>query len=183
MPKNALRAEKERYINSLKTQLEDGVLFYVQYDDKEKQSVKSKRQWISDEKKQKQVLQYLHDDSAGGCHFGRDKTRDKVSRRYFWHGQFDDIDEYIKTCDKCKKVCIPHTMRIVIIVTFHHFHADKSQVPEVSIRVEAYPNYHHMGSNRHRSDRTLNLHYIVNYGVIMCHRQHGMIVMTICLLT
>ena len=31
--------------------LEDGVLFYVQYDDEEKQSVKSKRQWISDEKK------------------------------------------------------------------------------------------------------------------------------------
>ena len=91
-------------------QLEDGVLFYVQYDDKDKQSVKSKRQWISDKKKQKQVLQYLHDDSAGGCHFGRDKTRDKVSRRYFWHAQFDDIDEYIKTCDKCQKVCIPNTI-------------------------------------------------------------------------
>ena len=29
-------------------------------DDKEQQNVKSKRQWISDEKKQKQVLQSLH---------------------------------------------------------------------------------------------------------------------------
>ena len=55
-------------------------------------------------KKQKQVLQSLHDDPAGGCHFGRDKTRDKVSSRYFWHGQCDDVDEYIKTCDKCQKV-------------------------------------------------------------------------------
>ena len=90
--------------------LEDGVPIYVQYDDKEKQSVKSKRQWISDEKKQKQVLQYLHDDSAGGCHFGQDKTRDKVSRRYFWHGQVEDIDEYIKTCDKCQKVYASHTL-------------------------------------------------------------------------
>ena len=77
--------------------LEDGVLFYLQYNDKEKLSVKSKRQWIGD----KQILQSLHDDSAGGCHFGRDKTRDKVASRYFWHGQYDDVDYYIKTCEKC----------------------------------------------------------------------------------
>ena len=39
--------------------LEDGVLFYVQYDYKEKQSVKSKRRWISDEKKQKCCSTYM----------------------------------------------------------------------------------------------------------------------------
>ena len=72
---NVLRAEKERFVNFLKTGLEDGVLFYVQYDDEEQQSVKSKRQWISDEKKQKQVLQSLHDDSSGGCHFGQDEIK------------------------------------------------------------------------------------------------------------
>ena len=48
--------------------LEDGVLFYLQHEDKEKQTVKSKRQWIDDEQKQKQILQSLHDDPAGGCH-------------------------------------------------------------------------------------------------------------------
>ena len=84
--------------------LEDGVLFYLQYEDKEKQTVKSKRQWISNEKKQKQILKSLHDDPARRCHFGRDKTRDKVSSRYFWHGQYYDIDEYSKTCDKCQRV-------------------------------------------------------------------------------
>ena len=41
---------------------------------------------------------------CGGCHFGRDKTRDKVASRYFWHGQLDDVDYYIKTCEKCQKV-------------------------------------------------------------------------------
>ena len=66
--------------------------------------MKSKRHWINDQQKQKQILQSLHDDPAGGCHFGRDKTRDKVASRYFWHGLYDDIDEYIKTCDKCQKV-------------------------------------------------------------------------------
>ena len=81
--------------------LEDGVLFYQLH---EKQTVKTKRQWIHDHKRQKQILQSLHDDPAGGCHFGRDKTRDKVASRYFWHGQYDDIDDYIKTCEKCQKV-------------------------------------------------------------------------------
>lgn len=71
----------------------------MHFEDKEKPNVKSKRQWIGDEKKQKQVLQSLHDDPAGGCHFGRDKTRDKVSSRYFWLGQCDDIDDYIKMYD------------------------------------------------------------------------------------
>ena len=149
MLKNALRAEKERYANFLKTYvLKMGPYFMCNNDDKEKQTVKSKHQWISDEKKQKQVLQSLHDDSAGGCHFGRDKTRDKVSSTYFWHGKFDDIDEYIKTCDKCQKV---------YAYTAYYCHIYLMQTnPEISIRVEAYPNiYHHMGSNWHRSDRTL----------------------------
>ena len=39
--------------------LKDGVLFYVQLDDKEQQNVKSKRQWISDEKKQKYYNHYM----------------------------------------------------------------------------------------------------------------------------
>ena len=84
--------------------LEDGVLFYLQHEDKEKKEVKSKRQWVHDHQMQQQILQSLHDDPAGGCHFGRDKTRDKVARRYFWHGQYDDIDHYCKTCEKCQKV-------------------------------------------------------------------------------
>lgn len=84
--------------------LEDGVLFYVQSDSEEKQNAKGKRQWIADKEMQQQILQSMHDDPAGGCHFGRDKTRDKVASRYFWHGQLDDVDYYIKTCEKCQKV-------------------------------------------------------------------------------
>ena len=94
--------------------LEDGVLFYVQYHDKEKSSVKSKRQWIGDKKMQQQILQSLHDDHAGGCHFGRDKTRDKVASRYFWHGQYDDVDYYIKTCEKCQKVLHGRYFRLIL---------------------------------------------------------------------
>ena len=63
--------------------------------------LKEKRQWIGDKEMQQQILQSLHDNPAGGCHFGRDKTRDKVSREYFWH---DNVDYYIKTCGKYQKV-------------------------------------------------------------------------------
>ena len=133
--------------------------------------MKSKRQWIEDEQKQKQILQSLHDDPAGGCHFGRDKTRDKIASRYFWHGQYDDIDEYIKTCEKCQKVCLINSYFLqdslldnfptslykldsnkdheVIndYVSIHAYNIDKSQVQETSITVKANPSYHHMGSN------------------------------------
>ena len=82
--------------------LEDGVLFYMQYG-KDRQ-LKKKRKWIPEKERQQQILQSLHDDAAGGCHFGRDKTRDKVSSRYFWHNQCDDVDQYTKTCETCQKV-------------------------------------------------------------------------------
>ena len=87
--------------------LDSGVLFYIQRDDKYRKEVKRKRQWIYyDQQMQRKILQSIHDDSAGGCHFGRDKTRDKVASKYFWQGLYDDIDDYIKTCKKCQKVYI-----------------------------------------------------------------------------
>ena len=89
-----------------KIDIEDGVLFYIHCQDKDKRSVPSKRQWIGDKEMQQQILQSVHDNAAGGCHFGRDKTRDKIASRYFWHGQYEDVDKYIKTCDKCQKVAI-----------------------------------------------------------------------------
>lgn len=78
--------------------LDGGVLYHV----KNKES--PKRQWVADKKVQQQILRSLHDSSTGGCHFGRDKTRDKIVKRYFWHGMYEDIDEYIKTCEICQKV-------------------------------------------------------------------------------
>ena len=57
-----------------KIDIEDGVLFYIHYQDKDKRSVPSKWQWIGDKEMQQQILQSVHDNAAGGCHFGRDKT-------------------------------------------------------------------------------------------------------------
>ena len=40
--------------------------------------------------------------STGG-HSGMNKTRQKVTRRYYWKRMTDNIHEYIRTCDKCQR--------------------------------------------------------------------------------
>ena len=37
-----------------------------------------------------------------GGHLGRDKTREKVSSRFFWKTLMKDVDEFVKTCDVCQ---------------------------------------------------------------------------------
>lgn len=39
----------------------------------------------------------------GGGHFGRDKTLQKVSSRYFWKNLYSDVREYVNSCDKCQR--------------------------------------------------------------------------------
>ena len=38
--------------------------------------------------------------------FGCDKTREMLASRFFWTSMYQDIVEYIKTCEKCQKVYI-----------------------------------------------------------------------------
>ena len=83
--------------------LQDGLLIHVQ--EKEKGSeVQLRRRWVNDKKEQQQILKSVHDSSAGGCHFGRDKTRDKIASRFYWPSMYEDIDNYVRTCEKCQKV-------------------------------------------------------------------------------
>ena len=104
--KRAIRRFSARVI------LEDGILYYLQFSEKDKEQVTKKKQWVSDKQKQQQILRSLHDDQAGGCHFGRDKTREKVASRYYWSTMYEDVDDYIKTCEKCQKVMM-HAVYII----------------------------------------------------------------------
>lgn len=74
--------------------LVEGILYY------------NERKWIYDSKLKEQILKSIHSDASGGCHFGRDKTREKVAKRYYWHGMYEDIDSFVKTCVDCQKVCM-----------------------------------------------------------------------------
>ena len=44
----------------------------------------------------------LESQSTGG-HSGMNKTRQKVTRRYYWKGMTEDIKEYVRTCDRCQR--------------------------------------------------------------------------------
>ena len=47
----------------------------------------------------------LHEHHSGpvGAHMGRNKTRDTMTRRYYWPGMQEDIDEWIGTCAVCNR--------------------------------------------------------------------------------
>jgi hypothetical protein len=46
-----------------------------------------------------EIAQQLHDETG---HRGRKATFDHISRRYQWKGMFDDVSNYVKTCEKCQ---------------------------------------------------------------------------------
>ena len=94
-----IRRRAIRRFANAKIALENGVLYYSE-------DGKKKRQWIEIRETQLQILQSVHDDLAGGCHVGRDKTREKVCSRYFWHNILEDVDDYVKTCSACQKVSV-----------------------------------------------------------------------------
>ena len=36
-------------------------------------------------------------------YFGRDRTLEKVTSRFFWEDMYADIREFVKSCDKCQR--------------------------------------------------------------------------------
>ena len=47
-----------------------------------------------------EVISYHYDDSLVG-HFGFDKTRELVGRKYYWLSLRKDVENYVKGCDVC----------------------------------------------------------------------------------
>ena len=65
---------------------------------------------VTDPKKQQRKIKHMHSGPDGslesestGGHSGMNKTRQKLTRRYYWKGMAEDIKEYIRTCDKCQR--------------------------------------------------------------------------------
>jgi Integrase zinc binding domain/Integrase core domain len=46
---------------------------------------------------------YLLHDYELSAHFGIKATQEKVKEKYYWKGMDKDIEEYVKSCDKCQK--------------------------------------------------------------------------------
>lgn len=54
-------------------------------------------------KLRKSILQNYHDCLAGGGHFGIKKTFASIKEKYFWPKMFQDINDYVKSCDVCQR--------------------------------------------------------------------------------
>ena len=48
------------------------------------------------------TLEMSHDIPIAG-HQGRDRTRQRLQRRFFWQSIFTDVDKYCKSCSTCQK--------------------------------------------------------------------------------
>lgn len=48
-----------------------------------------------DKKAKLKILEACHDNRVGGCHFGRDRTLDKVTARYYWKGIGVDVVDWV----------------------------------------------------------------------------------------
>ena len=47
-----------------------------------------------------EVIRELHDEKG---HRGRQSAFQHVNRRYQWKGMYDDVVEYVKSCEECQK--------------------------------------------------------------------------------
>lgn len=54
-------------------------------------------------KDKERIIQACHDNPLSGGHFGRDKTFNKISQKYYWKGMKDDVSKFISKCDKCQR--------------------------------------------------------------------------------
>jgi hypothetical protein len=48
------------------------------------------------------ILYMMHNDLTAG-HFGREIMFNKIRTRYYWPQMYEDIKEYVKTCDSCQR--------------------------------------------------------------------------------
>ena len=120
------------HVRSEAYDLKDGVLYHFQ-------NLRDKS-LPADERRVTQValpkifrpdaLKTYHDSIAGGCHKGRDATRQALIQKYHWPGLYQDVEDYIKSCEACQKAKrAPHAKRppltsMPIEETFSRLHID-----------------------------------------------------------
>ena len=57
--------------------------------------------FVPKERIRSDVIKIYHDTPANGAHFGRNKTIQKIRKRYFWPNMIQDIRGYVKSCIPC----------------------------------------------------------------------------------
>lgn len=92
--------EKEEELREIQRTLrryekdDQGYLYYIDN--------KGRRRLIVPKENQQQILEAYHDTPFGG-HQGIDRTSDLIKERYYWKNMDKDIEEYVRTCQKCNE--------------------------------------------------------------------------------
>ena len=48
------------------------------------------------------LMYIMHDHEIAG-HFGKDATYERIKEKFYWKGMLKDIEEYVKSCDRCQR--------------------------------------------------------------------------------
>ena len=76
------------------------------------------------------VLKSYHDSIAGGGHLGVQKTFESVRQKFYWPHMYQDVQDYVLSCDICQKVKVDRRQPRVpmtnmpITDTFDSWHID-----------------------------------------------------------
>jgi hypothetical protein len=62
----------------------------------------------------KEKLLYNYHTSPLGGHFGIKKTIETIKQKYYWPDMYQDIRNYIETCDQCQRIGRPKTDSSII---------------------------------------------------------------------
>ncbi|GBN40535.1 Retrovirus-related Pol polyprotein from transposon 412 [Araneus ventricosus] len=110
--------EEAKNVSSKKTNyiVEDNLLFFKKED---KNGTKCKL-LVVPEKYKENLMTIGHEGAV--AHLGVTKTKDALFKTFYWPNCFSDIENFIKTCDKCQRVGEPQDkkkapLKIVPVIT------------------------------------------------------------------
>ena len=107
--------------------LQDGVLMHVHQPRKGED--RPVHQLVMPRQLRPAVLSEHHDSLVGGCHQGFQRTYEAIRRKYYWRRMYADIEEYVRTCDKCQRAKSHQTKNaklhpLPIVDIFERWHID-----------------------------------------------------------
>ncbi|GFX47839.1 retrovirus-related Pol polyprotein from transposon 412 [Trichonephila clavipes] len=103
-------SKKNHYI------VENNLLFFQ----KEDKDGTKRKCLVVPEKYRKNLMTIGHE--AAAAHLGVTKTKDAIFKTFYWPKCFSDVEDFVKTCDKCQRVSKPQDkkkapLKIVPVIT------------------------------------------------------------------
>ena len=88
-------------------------------------------QVITDEQMQRDIIKSMHEglgdtleSTSMGGHAGQNKTRDKITARYFWPKITEQVAQYISACPACQKAKFISLQKVFILGIYSDYSVD-----------------------------------------------------------